>query len=57
MNLKDCHTLGEIVNYFLDRASLKEWVPGVVSRSIILNQIEKAFEFILKLKNNSSNGI
>jgi len=57
MNLKDCHTLGEIVSYFLDRANLKDWQPGIVSRSIILTQMEKAFEFILKLKNNSSNGI
>lgn len=52
MNLKDCHTLGEIVSYFLDRANLKDWQPGIVSRSIILTQMEKAFEFILKLKNN-----
>lgn len=57
MGINDCHTLGEIIDYFLDRASLRDWKPGIVSRSIILNQIEKAFEFILKLKNNSSNGI
>lgn len=47
---KDLHTVGQLVEYFIDKYSLHDWKPGITTKFVIITMLEKAIVQLLKLK-------
>lgn len=50
MKVKDCKTVGQIIEFYIDKYDLHNWTPGMTVKAAIIIAIEKNIDLLLKMR-------